>query len=577
MRVSVNFTQSLVENNQFRSIMSNFCLPEQASCPLQVGDLQLFEAAIQADSFVAEAAEFFNQNPAHPGMAVMRGSRFVGLITRERCFEALGRRYGIEIFLRKTADEFYSQFGPQPLVFQAQTPIKEAVKAALARQTSEIYDPMIVALRPGDFRILSMQTLLVAQSALMESLYQEVQKLSIIDPLTNVRNRRGFYEAAQDRVLHSVRTSADLSAIMVDIDHFKLINDVYGHFVGDRVIRTVAEEIQKSLRETDLLGRFGGEEFIILLPNTALDIAARVAERLRTKVEQLVCYIDGYEISVSVSVGVCHIDDTRDSLDNLFTQADQAMYAAKQAGRNRVTLWSSSVAHKLRKDVSAQVDRNRAGQTWWQKNPAEAARIYDETIEGWAHALELRDKETEGHAQRVTGMTVALARRMGFNEHELVHIRRGAMLHDIGKIAVPDSILFKPTALNDEEWAQMRKHPVYAFELLSPITFLQKSVDIPYCHHEHWDGSGYPRGLKGEEIPLAARIFTIIDVWDALSTDRCYRKAWPPSQVWEYLRSESGKLLDPGVVTAFLKMWGEESGQEMNQKTDAERSASVSS
>lgn len=178
---------------------------------------------------------------------------------------------------------------------------------------------------------------------------------------------------------------------------------------------------------------------------------------------------------------------------------------------------------------------------------------YDKTIEGWSKALDYRDKETEGHSRRVTEMTVDMARSMDMDENEIVHVRRGALLHDIGKLGVPDSILFKPGRLSEEEWEIMRRHPVIAYDLLLPIPFLRPALDIPYCHHEKWDGTGYPRGLKGEEIPLSARIFAIVDVWDALRSDRPYRPAWSEEAVREHLRSLSGTHFDPKVVEAFLR------------------------
>jgi len=189
-----------------------------------------------------------------------------------------------------------------------------------------------------------------------------------------------------------------------------------------------------------------------------------------------------------------------------------------------------------------------------QRSNTNLTLAYDTTLEGWSRAMDLRDKETEGHTQRVTEITERLARAMGLNEAELVHIRRGALLHDMGKMGVPDSILLKPDKLTDDEWAIMRKHPVYAYEMLSPIVYLQKALDIPYCHHEKWDGTGYPRGLKGEQIPLAARIFAVADVWDALRSDRPYRPAWPEEKVREYIREQSGKHFDPRVVEVFMRM-----------------------
>lgn len=181
-------------------------------------------------------------------------------------------------------------------------------------------------------------------------------------------------------------------------------------------------------------------------------------------------------------------------------------------------------------------------------------QAYATTLEGWARALELRDMETEGHSQRVTTITLQLAKAMGINDDELVHVHRGALLHDIGKMGIPDSILRKPAPLTDDEWDVMRQHPVLAYNLLSPIDFLKPALDIPYCHHEKWDGTGYPRGLKGEEIPLAARIFAVVDVWDALTSDRPYRSAWTEEKTLSFIHEQSGGHFDPGVVAKFLEI-----------------------
>ena len=193
-----------------------------------------------------------------------------------------------------------------------------------------------------------------------------------------------------------------------------------------------------------------------------------------------------------------------------------------------------------------------------QHSNTELFNAYDSTIEGWSHALDLRDKETEGHTLRVTEMTMKLTHAAGMTEAELVHVRRGALLHDIGKMGVPDNILLKPDKLTDEEWVAMRKHPTFAFELLSPIAYLRPALDIPYCHHEKWDGSGYPRGLKGEQIPLAARLFAIIDVWDALRSDRPYRQGWSKEKVMEHIKSLSGTHFDPKAVELFFNMMNED-------------------
>jgi PAS domain S-box-containing protein len=184
----------------------------------------------------------------------------------------------------------------------------------------------------------------------------------------------------------------------------------------------------------------------------------------------------------------------------------------------------------------------------------ELADAYDATIEGWSRALDLRDKETEGHTKRVTEMTIILARAMGLFGEELIHIRRGALLHDIGKMGIPDDILLKPGPLSSEEWDEMKKHPFYAYEMLYPIAYLRPALDIPIGHHEKWDGTGYPKKLKGEKIPLAARIFTVIDVWDALCSDRPYRKGSDFGEVINYIKEHSGVSFDPKVVSVFLDL-----------------------
>jgi putative two-component system response regulator len=187
---------------------------------------------------------------------------------------------------------------------------------------------------------------------------------------------------------------------------------------------------------------------------------------------------------------------------------------------------------------------------------AQLLNAYEATIDGLSHALDLRDRETEGHSHRVTEVTVKLAQAMNIPEEEIVHIRRGALMHDIGKIGIPDAILHKPEPLADEEWIIMRKHPQLAYDMLSPIEYLRPALAIPYNHHEKWDGSGYPRGMQGEDIPLSARLFAVADVWDALTSDRPYRPAWTQEQALAYIREQSGKHFDPHVVELFFKVLG---------------------
>jgi len=203
---------------------------------------------------------------------------------------------------------------------------------------------------------------------------------------------------------------------------------------------------------------------------------------------------------------------------------------------------------------SRDITERKQSQVALQRANEDLREAYDKTIEGWVLALDLRDRETEGHTQRVTELSLQLARAFGFGENELLYVRWGALLHDIGKMGVPDRILLKEGPLTDEEWVIMRQHPVYAHEMLRSIQYLHPALDIPYCHHEKWDGTGYPRGLKGEEIPLVARLFAIIDVWDALTSDRPYRTAWSHERTLAHIRQGAGQHFDPQVVEMFTDL-----------------------
>ena len=190
-----------------------------------------------------------------------------------------------------------------------------------------------------------------------------------------------------------------------------------------------------------------------------------------------------------------------------------------------------------------------------QKGKSELSEVFDTTLEGWVRVVDKRCHGAEGHTQRVTQITLRLCRVLSLEEHEIPHIRRGALLHDIGHLTIPDAILLKPGQLTKEEWEIMCKHPVFAYEMLAPISYLRPALAIPYCHHECWDGTGYPRGLKGEGIPRAARIFSVVDSWDALRSDRPYRKGWSNEAVLDYIESHSGVHFDPQVAKVFLDLW----------------------
>ena len=219
---------------------------------------------------------------------------------------------------------------------------------------------------------------------------------------------------------------------------------------------------------------------------------------------------------------------------------------------------SNDQLQAAQEEMTAQNQELEAARDYLEQRVADRTRelenAYDRTIEGWSFVMDLRDKETEGHSRRVTDVTVLMAEALGLSGEDIDNVRRGALLHDIGKMGIPDSVLLKPGPLTDDEWKVMRMHPVYAYEILSQIDYLKAAVNIPWCHHEKWDGTGYPRGLKGEDIPLAARMFSIVDVWDALRSDRPYRKGWSEEKVFDHLQSLAGTHFEPELVELFFQV-----------------------
>ena len=522
---------------------------------MKVENISLVDCCIDAKVTVGEMAKLFEKNQDWPGIIITSDDQLKGMISRHHFFEILGKPYGIEVFSRKTAYEFFEANRHLFVLLDGNTSIQDAVKTALNRERPLVFEPLVIKNNRDNYAMLNMHDLLLAQCDVLENLYDEFHLLSNIDPLTQLANRRGFFECAQSIFIRNKSDQNELTALMIDIDNFKKVNDHFGHFAGDQVLCAVANEIRRILRKSDLVGRYGGEEFIALLPDTGIADAFTIADRLRKSVEDNVVRIDDLQIQVTISVGICHIIEAGESLDKLLSQADQAMYWAKLAGRNQISIWSNKKQLPCADNQPAAiqvVEKKLEKAPQILENPP--SELYDEVIKGWAKAIEMRDKEMAGHSLRVVNLSVELAEKCGISGEDLVNVRRGALLHDIGKIAIPDRILLKPGKLTDEEWQIMRRHPIYAYDFLSSISFLKDCLDIPLCHHEHWDGLGYPRGLKGVSIPLAARVFSIIDVWDALCSDRCYRPAWTIDDACQYIRSQSGTQFDPVIVNAFLEL-----------------------
>jgi len=371
--------------------------------------------------------------------------------------------------------------------------------------------------------------------------------------MTSYGNERIAVEALKSGALDYVVKSPES---MLDMPHLA------ERAIEQWAIRAERVKMQGALLESEAQFR--------LLAENASDMISRLAIDGQVLYVSPACEIIlGYkpeELIGTISFDIVHEND-RSFVKNLFKgkQYDTTYTVTYQAlHKNGYYVWLESSTRAIidRKTdtiseiqiASRDITERKKSEKALQDAHGHLQEAYQRTIEGWVRALDLRDRETEGHTQRVTELTIKVAKTIGFSDEELTHIRRGALLHDMGKMAIPDDILQKPGPLNEEEWGKMRRHPVYAYEMLSPITYLHPALDIPYCHHERWDGSGYPRGLKGEDIPLVARLFAIVDVWDALCSDRPYRKKMPQQEVIKYLREKSGQLFEPRLVHIFLSV-----------------------
>lgn len=326
--------------------------------------------------------------------------------------------------------------------------------------------------------------------------------------------------------------------------------------------RAERANMQKALRESEAQFR--------LMAENASDLIVRLATDGRMLyVSPASKNILGYtpeELTGKISFELMHEDDRAWIINMLQQGGEKAVYTVSYRALHKDGhyIWLESSARGVfDKNTHALLELQTASRDITERKRSEQElqiahynlqEAYEKTIEGWVRALDLRDRETEGHTQRVTELTLRVASKLGFSDEEMIHIKRGALLHDMGKMAIPDEILQKPGPLDGLEWEKMRQHPVYAFNMLSNIAYLRPALDIPLYHHERWDGSGYPKGLKGEDIPLTARMFAIVDVWDALSSDRPYRKKLPRQEVINFLREKSGTLFEGRLVDIFLEM-----------------------
>jgi len=384
----------------------------------------------------------------------------------------------------------------------------------------------------------------------MWDLQMNLKQAAITDGLTGLYNHLHFSRMLESEFARSRRYGARLSLILMDLDHFKAVNDTFGHQAGDVVLQQVGRVLRGSVREVDVVARYGGEEFAVIAPEANLAQARDLAERLRGRIAEQVRPPEIHEHTISASFGVASDEDSRvATAGDLIEMADQALYASKRCGRNRVmtaieaahasqtTDWDYAEVDHLRKQVASL--------------SAQAKEAYVQSIWALVQALEARDKHTARHSQNVTFFSEQLAIRLGLSPSMTRSIRLAAMLHDIGKVGVPDEILMKPGALNEQERAVLRSVPQLSASIVDHMRILQTELPIIRHQHENYDGSGYPMGLAGEQIPIGARILMVADAFDSITTDRVFRQHRGIAEALKEIRRHVGTQFDPGVVEAL--------------------------
>jgi diguanylate cyclase (GGDEF)-like protein/putative nucleotidyltransferase with HDIG domain len=356
----------------------------------------------------------------------------------------------------------------------------------------------------------------------------KLQDIATRDDLTQLQNRRFFYARLQEELERAERTRQPLSIAMIDVDDLKAINDEFGHQVGDVILRQFARTLNHTAGDNHVTARLGGDEFAVIMPGTDRRAADELAWKLWDQLAAAPVWENGHaSIFLGVSVGMGGYPWGGTDLEEIIHWADAKLYANKLERKG--------------------FDRGRAA-------TGGDNRLSSAVVEVLSTALDIRDKMTHRHARRVARMAAAVAKEMKLDQQEVLEIEYAAALHDIGKIGVADEILRKEAALDDDEWREMRRHSELGYEILKGIDFLRDAAEIVWAHHERFDGQGYPRGLGGEEIPFGARVFCVVDAYDAMTSRRPYRQAMSREQACIEIARHSGTQFDPDVVEAFLVM-----------------------
>ncbi|MDD5155486.1 MAG: diguanylate cyclase [Candidatus Omnitrophica bacterium] len=383
---------------------------------------------------------------------------------------------------------------------------------------------------------------------------KRLKQLTLMDPHTGLYNHRYLQEIIEAEFDRSRRYAQPLSVMMLDIDYFRSINDVYGHKFGDLVLKQFAKILKRMVRRYDTVIRYGGEEFVILCSGTDRANALSLAKRILDAINLFDFGNKKHSVKLKLSIAVVSYNEDRALKGiNLVELADQILSRVKESGGNRVysslDIKKAGPHYKINKNGNIKFLNEKI-----EKLSRRANQSLMEAIFAFAKTIEVKDHYTGEHVERTVKYATGIARAMNLPERDIELIRQAAMLHDLGKIGISEKILLKKGKLTKQEFAEIRKHPQIGVDIIRPIHFLHPIIPILLYHHERWDGKGYPNSLKGTDIPVGARIVAIADVYQALISDRCYRKAYPQEKAIEIIREESGKLFDPEIVDAFLRI-----------------------
>lgn len=387
------------------------------------------------------------------------------------------------------------------------------------------------------------------------------KQMALKDPHTGLYNYRYLGEVIEAEFLRAKRYAHPLSAILLDIDYFKSVNDVYGHQFGDLILKQFARQLKLAVRQYDIVVRLGGEEFVVLSPATNRADAVGLGDRI---LEIISLYDFGdreHNIKLKVSIAVSSYPEDKISKgQDLIDMADRILSKVKELGGNRV--YSSVDLKTMEKDDFMPVPEKATDVRLLKKKLDKLTRQANqglvESIFAFAKTIELKDHYTGEHVEKTVHYATEVARKLGLPKEEVEKISQASILHDLGKIGVSEKILLKKGKLTKKEYDEIKRHPQIAVDILRPIQSLQGVVPMIYYHHERWDGKGYSNGLKGEQIPVGARIIAVSDVYEALTSDRPYRKAYPREEAIKIIKNSSGSQFDPKVVDAFLDVLQQE-------------------